>query len=299
MVHELTRRAFLSGLSAAVLSCVSDRAPSKSADRDARDPLAELEARLGGRLGVCVIDASGRVLVARRDAERFALCSTFKWALAAKVFAEVDRGNLALNQEVTFTEKDLLDYAPVTRAQVGRGRMTVEALTMAAVSVSDNTAANLLLDRIGGPARLTQFLRERGDRVTRLDRNEPTLNSNEPGDPRDTTTPQAMAGLMRTLLLGDAISTESRERLLSYMLTSPTGKDRLRAGFPKSYRVADKTGTGGNGAVNDVAVVWPPNHAPLLVACYMSESHSALPTLASGHAEVGRLVAKSVDDEKR
>jgi beta-lactamase class A len=304
MVHELSRRAFLSGLSAAVLSCISDRAPSRSADRDARDLLAELEGRIGGRLGVCVIDPSGRVLLARRDAERFALCSTFKWALAAKVFAEVDRGNLALNQELAFTEKDLLEYAPVTRAQVtraqvGRGQMTIEELAMAAVSVSDNTAANLLLDRIGGPARLTQFLREHGDGVTRLDRNEPTLNTNEPGDPRDTTTPQAMAGLMRTLLLGEVLSTQSRERLLSYMLTSPTGKDRLRAGFPKSYRVADKTGTGGNGAVNDVAVVWPPNHAPLVVACYMSESHSALPTLVSGHAEVGRLVVRSVDGQKR
>lgn len=299
MVHELTRRAFLSGLSAAVLSCVSDRAPSRSATRDAHDPLAELEARIGGRFGVCVIDASGRVMLARRDTERFALCSTFKWALAAKVFAEIDRGKLALNQELPFTEKDLLEYAPLTRAQAGRGRMTVEELAMAAVSVSDNTAANLLLDCIGGSARLTQFLREQGDGVTRLDRNEPTLNSNEPGDPRDTTTPQAMAGLMRTVLLGDALSAESRERLLSYMLKSPTGKDRLRAGFPKSYRVADKTGTGGNGAVNDVAVVWPPNHAPLLVACYMSESHAALPTLVSGHAEVGRLVAKSVDGNNR
>lgn len=299
MVHELTRRAFLSGLSAAVFACVSERAPSRSAEREAHDPLAELEARIGGRLGVCAMDASGRVLLARREAERFALCSTFKWALAAKVFAEVDRGNLALNQELAFTEKDLLEYAPVTRANVERGRMTVEELATAAVSVSDNTAGNLLLDRIGGPARLTEFLREQGDRVTRLDRNEPTLNSNEPGDPRDTTTPQAMAGLMRTLLLGDTLSTESRDRLLSYMLQSPTGKDRLRAGLPKSYRVADKTGTGGRGAVNDVAVVWPPNHAPLLVACYVSESPAALPTLASGHAEVGRLVAMRIDGESR
>lgn len=298
MVNEVSRRAFLSALGIAAAACVSERSLPRSSREPVRDPLAELEARLGGRLGLSVIDASGRLVLSRRATERFALCSTFKWALAAMVFAEVDRGNLTLSHNIAFSEQDLLEYAPVTREQVGRGSMTVEALVEASVILSDNTAANLLLDLVGGPARLTAFFREQGDPVTRLDRKEPSLNSNEPGDPRDTTTPDAMVGLLRTLLLGNAITPESRARLLSCMVASPTGRERLRAGLPKSYRVADKTGTGGNSAVNDVAVVWPPDRAPLLVACYMSESRSALSTLVAGHAEVGRLIARSVDSGK-
>ncbi|MDB4995938.1 MAG: Beta-lactamase, partial [Myxococcaceae bacterium] len=256
--------------------------------------LAEIEARIGGRVGVFALDTgTGRQLAHRPD-ERFAMCSTFKWALAAAVLARIDRGELSLEDHVPYGPTDLLEYAPITREHVGVGSMTVDALARAAVTVSDNTAANLLLAKIGGPAGLTELVRSLGDVVTRLDRDEPTLNENEPGDPRDTTSPRAMVDVMRKVLCGDALSPGSRARLLGWLRASETGKDRLRAGLPKDWSVGDKTGTGMHGAVNDVAIAVPPRRAPVLVAVYLSEGTAALAALVAAHADIGRLVAREL-----
>jgi beta-lactamase class A len=168
--------------------------------------------------------------------------------------------------------------------------MTIGALAEASVTVSDNTAANLLLARIGGPQGLTEFARSCGDSVTRLDRNEPTLNTNDPGDPRDTTSPRAMVGLMGRVLCEDVLPEPSRELLVSWMRASETGKERLRAGFPSDWEAGDKTGTGGRNSVNDVAIAWPPGRAPILVAVYTSASGAEMSALQAAHAEVGRLV---------
>jgi beta-lactamase class A len=157
--------------------------------------------------------------------------------------------------------------------------------------VSDNTAANLLLARIGGPAGWTRFARQAGDLTSRLDRDEPTLNSNLPGDPRDTTTPRAMAGLLERVLTGDLLSPVSRGRLIDWLVATETGRDRLRAGLPPDWRVGDKTGTGGRGACNDVAVAWPPRGGPWYIAAYVSESPAAPERLNAAHAELGRMVA--------
>lgn len=256
--------------------------------------LTEIEARVGGRVGVFAIDTStGRQLTYRPD-ERFAMCSTFKWALAAAVLARVDRAELSLEDGVPYGPTDLLEYAPVTREHVAAGSMTVDALARAAVTVSDNTAANLLLAKIGGPTALTQFVRLQGDLVTRLDRDEPTLNDNDPGDPRDTTSPRAMVGLMRKVLCGDALSPAGRARLLGWLRACETGKDRLRAGLPPDWSVGDKTGTGTHGAVNDVAIAVPPRRAPVLIAAYLSDGTAGLPALVAAHGDVGRLVAREL-----
>lgn len=286
----VSRRALLSALAASFVAACSRRGAERPRTPDA-DPIAPIEARLGGRVGVFALDADDRALLSHRPDERFALCSTFKWALAAAVLARVDRGEIALAERVAYAERDLLEYAPVTRPNAASGFMTLGALAEAAVTVSDNTAANLLLERVGGPAGLTRFFREHGDPVTRLDRNEPTLNGNLPGDPRDTTSPRAMVGLMRRLLTGSALSRESRERLLGWMVASPTGRDRLRAGLPASFVAGDKTGTGMNGAVNDVAILWPPAGAPVLVAAYLSGGRGGLAAASAAHAEIGRRVA--------
>ncbi len=221
------------------------------------------------------------------------MCSTFKWVLAAAVLAGVDRGVQALDAPVAYGADDLLAYAPVTRAHLAAGSMTVEALAQAAVTVSDNTAANLLLARIGGPQGLTAFVRSLDDPETRLDRNEPTLNSNEPGDPRDTTTPRAMVGLLRRVLCGDALLPASRARLLGWLRGSETGRERLRAGLPPAWIVGDKTGTGLRGAANDVAIATPPGCAPILIAAYLSDSDARLPALHAAHAEIARCVGRA------
>ena len=254
---------------------------------------AAIEARLGrgGRLGVAALDTGSGRSLAHRGGERFALCSTFKLALAAAILAEVDRGRRSLTDEIAFTAADLTDFAPVTRANLARGRLTIEALCAASVEVSDNAAANLLLRRIGGPAGLTAFFRRCGDRVSRLDRFEEALGTNLPGDPRDTTSPAAMLGLMRRLLLGEVLRPDSRMRLQGWMASATTGLERLRAGFPASWAVGDKTGNGANGAANDLAIARPPNRAPILVACYLTGGSANRATRDAVHAEVARALA--------
>jgi len=254
-------------------------------------PFADIEAGLGGRVGVMALDTGDGFEMSYRADERFAMCSTFKWLLAAFVLSRVDRHEIALDEPLSYGPEDLLDYAPVAKAHVDTGSLTVEALCRAAVSISDNTAANLLLERVGGPVELTAFLRRSGDAVTRLDRNEPDLNTNIPGDERDTTSPRAMVGTMNRFLLGDLLSARSRDRLIRWLKETSTGLDRLRAGLPAGWLAGDKTGTGVNGAANDVAIVWPPDRKPILIASYLSESEATSEARNAAHAEIAATIA--------
>jgi beta-lactamase class A len=291
-----TRRGFLLG-TWGLLAASRSRPAAASATASTTAPaaaLAEIERSVGGRLGVFVLDTgTGRQLAHRAD-ERFAMCSTFKWVLAAAILSSVDRAQMSLDERIEYGSRDLLDYAPVAREHVTDGFMTVGALAEASVTVSDNTAANLLLAKIGGPAGLTRFAHSLGDRATRLDRTEPTLNTNEPGDPRDTTTPRAMVTLMRQALCGKALLPDSRERLLGWLRACKTGGNRLRAGLPRDWVVGDKTGSGAHNAVNDVAIALPLGRSPILLAVYASESPSDLAAVERAHADIGRLVARGV-----
>jgi beta-lactamase class A len=238
------------------------------------------------------------------------MASTFKWILAAAVLASIGKGELSWDQPVPYGASDLLEYAPVARQHVDEGEMTVEALAEAIIVLSDNTAANLLLAKVGGPAGLTNFIRACGDPITRLDRDEPMLNTNLPDDPRDTTSPRAMVGLMRRILCGPSVlQSMYRAQLWHWLRASQTGKSRLRAGFPKDWIVGDKTGTSKRNAVNDVAIaVRKPEKGsvdrerahvglpPILVAVYMSESPAeTVNVLEAAHADVGRLVAREFE----
>lgn len=285
----IDRRALLAGALALGAGCAGYPEEGRRARTDFRSLQANLGS--GGRLGIAALDTgSGRWLLHDENG-RYAMASTFKLALAGAILAEVERGRLALDQEIAFSRADLVPYAPVIEAGLERGRLPVERLCAAIVEVSDNAAANLLLARIGGPAGLTAFIRRCGDGVTRLDRTETSLNSNLPGDPRDTTTPLAMAGLMRTLLLGGAVGAASRARLAGWMEGASTGRARLRAGLPASWRSGDKTGNGANGAANDLAIAWPPGRAPILIACYQSGGTAERPARDAVHASVARAAA--------
>lgn len=260
---------------------------------------AAIERRVGGRLGVAALDsATGRRLAYHAD-ERFPMCSTFKWLLAAQVLSRADAGEEKLARFVRYTNADLLDYAPVTRAQLPHGGMTVEDLAAAAVEESDNTAANLLLHAVGGPGSVTAFLRRIGDGISRLDRIEPALNSADPHDVRDTTTPNAMIADMQQLLLGARLHHASRERLLAWLAASKTGAARLRAGLPTQWRIGDKTGTGAHGATNDVAIAWPPGRRPVLVAAYLRDSAAPIDARNAALADVGRAVAAWIERPSR
>lgn len=290
----VSRRVLLGGLSLTLLdACASSsqRPARLKSDMDAfTHSVGRIEGTVGGRVGVYALDtATGRSLVHRAD-ERFAMCSTFKWVLAAALLARVEQGELKLEDQVSYSASDLVAHAPVTTLHVEQGRLSIEELIAAAVVVSDNTAANLLLSKIGGPAGLTQFVRALGDEVTRLDRTEIALNTNAPGDVRDTTSPRAMVKLMNDLLLGDALSGMSQDRLLNLLREVQTGKHRLRAGVPAQFDSGDKTGTGGRGAVNDVAIIIPKGRKPWLVAAYLSDSTADLTVLEGAHAALGDLI---------
>lgn len=278
----------LAGLALPALARVAPRPALRPDDLEAR--LAALESETGGRLGVAVLDASGGFRAGHRQDERFPLCSTFKVLLAAQVLARCDQGVEDLERPVRVRADDLLDYAPVTRPAVGRD-LSVATLCEAAITLSDNTAANLLLARSGGPAGLTAFLRSLGDEVTRLDRIEPDLNEARPGDPRDTTSPAAMLHSLQRLLLGDALAPASRDRLEAWMVATRTGDARLRARLPADWRAGDKTGTGARGTYNDVALFRPPQGSPWLVSAYLTGASAPAARCEAALAEVGALIA--------
>jgi beta-lactamase class A len=261
---------------------------------DALEPdraLSDLETTSGGRLGVATLDTDSGAQRAHRADERFPMCSTFKLLAVAAVLARVDRRRERVDRRIPFGAADLLEYAPVTRERVGEGSMTVVDLCEAAITVSDNTAANLLLGIVGGPAGMTAYVRSIGDRVTRLDRKEPMLNEAAPGDVRDTTTPSAMLRNLKTLLLGTALSEASREKLIGWLIGNKTGDRRLRAGVPAGWRVGEKTGSGEHGTTNDVGIVWPPGREPILIAAYLTETSQEARASEAVLANVARVVA--------
>lgn len=260
----------------------------------AEDAMSALEAHeraTGVRIGLFAENVNTGAQIAWRADERFAMCSTFKASLAACVLARVDRGEDALDRMVAYGQADLLDYAPVAKASLAKGELSVAELCEAAVEVSDNTCANLLLARIGGPAALTAFWRSTGDAVTRLDHNEPVLNRTQPPDPNDTTTPAAMAGSLRRFVLGDVLSPASRERLVGWMRDCKTGTDMLRAGLPSGWTVGDKTGNNGKDALGDIAVAWSEPARALVICAYTRGSASA-PELHQLFADIGKLVGQ-------
>ncbi|MEZ5995570.1 MAG: class A beta-lactamase [Hyphomonadaceae bacterium] len=255
-----------------------------------------IEARVGGRVGVAAWNTANDAWLTYRASERFAMCSMFKWLLAAQTLQMADRSPDLLAQHVRYDEAYLarLGHAPATRANLARGWMSVEELAQAAVERSDNGAANLLLEAAMGPEGFTRFLRANGDSVTRLDRFEPELNQNLSGDERDTTTPDAMARTMvRVLTTDQVLSAASREKLTGWLIANQTGASRLRAGLPADWRAGDKTGTSDNdhNATTDVAIAWPPGRAPIVIACFLSDSTVPFDQRNAAHAEVARIVA--------
>jgi beta-lactamase class A len=261
-------------------------------ENDAAARIAAIETRIGGRVGVAAVDTSNDKHLDYRAEERFPMCSTFKFLAAAAVLKRVDEKKEKLERFVPYSAKDILEYAPATREHLNEGGMILGALCEAAIEQSDNTAGNLLLNAIGGPAGATNFVRALGDRVTRLDRIEPALNSAIPGDERDTTTPAAISSDMQRLLLGDALSEASRRKLDDWLQRNETGGSMIRAGVPKTWSVGDKTGRGANGATNDIAIMRPPGRAPILLAIYSVGSTATANDRAAAIAEVTRVVAE-------
>jgi beta-lactamase class A len=253
--------------------------------------IAALEQKYGGRLGVAIFDLATMRTIAHRGDERFAMCSTFKFLAVLFVLARVDNGSERLERRIVYDAGQLVPYSPITEKHVGGNGLSVGELCEAAMTLSDNTAANLLLDSFGGPQALTAYLRSIHDLTTRLDRREPELNEAASGDPRDTTTPVAMLAILHWMVFQNTLSPASRQHLIAWLVANKTGDRRLRAGVPQGWRVGDKTGSGGNNTVNDIAVMWPTSRAPIVVTAYYTESRADGDARDKVLAEVGRLAA--------
>ena len=282
MIFPADRRSILTGLGAfGLIGCSSPiraAAPGPSGVALPPEPfdLSTLEARDGGRLGFVARDlATGRVLD-WRGSERFVYCSTFKMYLAAATFLRVQAGEERLDRQIPITAADMINHAPVTEPAVG-GSLSVEALMRGAAELSDNPAANLLLKAMGGLEAMRAFYRGLGDTTTTVDRFEPEMNRLD-GD-KDTIQPfQSVANLHRLLVdAATPLTPAAREMLTSWMITTPTGAGRIKAGVPAGWRVAHKTGTGGYGPTNDIGVLYPPSGAPVIVAAYHHAASTSSP----------------------
>ncbi|MEO0695134.1 MAG: class A beta-lactamase [Pseudomonadota bacterium] len=295
------RRVLLSAAASMLFPIISMGCAGRAEEVLNHPGIVDLEARAGGRLGVCILNTENNQLIGNRLDERFGMCSTFKTLLTALILREIERGTLTADQFVPYTEEDMVFYAPVTTKNLVAGGMAVEALAQATQTTSDNVAANLLLDLIEGPAGFTKALRASGDGFTRLDRYETEMNLVPIGEVRDTTTPRAMTASLRHFLLGDGLTTRSQEKLIGWMKETRTGMRRLRAGLPSDWAAGDKTGTGMAPIMvnkyNDVAIAWPPNQAPVIITCYY-DAPAAFDTIRPEDeavlAEVGRLAGEWV-----
>ncbi|MFC0440075.1 class A beta-lactamase [Kutzneria buriramensis] len=267
----LPRRTLLfGGLAAALAGCsttTTPAAPSTATQTTAAsDPdLAALERKFGGRLGFYALDTASGKTVAYRSGERFLMCSTHKVLVVGAILQLRQQQPGLLDRVITYDKSQVLSYAPITSQHSG---MKVAELCDAALRLSDNTADNLLIDLLQAPQAVTAFARDLGDNVTHLDRKEPDLNDGAPGDERDTTRPPVFASDLNELTLGEGLDSAGRDMLVNWMKSSTTGLDLVRGGLPPGWVAADKSGSGAKGEVNDVAVVWPPNRAPLVIAAY-------------------------------
>ncbi|MFF7751590.1 class A beta-lactamase [Streptomyces sp. NPDC007971] len=280
-----------SALASAAAAPAASAAPGSGAPEPSTE-LNELEQRYGARLGVYARNVrTGRTLT-HRAGERFAMCSTFKAFAAAAVLR--DHGDSApLDRVVHYPPRDILANSPRTEEHLATG-MPVGDLCAAAIRYSDNAAGNLLLREIGGPDGLTRFFRSLGDRVTRLDRWEPELNTAVPGDLRDTTTPEAIGRSFEQLTLGRALHGGDREQLVTWLKGNTTSAKRFGAGLPRGWVLGDKTGTGDYATANDVGVAWTTRNTPVLLAVLSSKEAKDAPVDDALLAEAARVVARTL-----
>lgn len=257
------------------------------------DTAARLEAELGGRVGVVLQELGAAPVAEYRADERFPLASTFKALVCGAVLARVDAGEEDLARIIAYGPEVLVVYSPVAEKYAGQG-MTVGNLCEATITLSDNTAGNLLLDSIGGPKGLTEFLRETGDTVTRLDRWEPELNEALSGDVRDTTTPRAMLATMERLLFSDLLTSASRAQLEGWMIADQVADQLIRASLPEGWTIGDKTGAGERGSRSIVAVIRPPHGGPWLATIYLTGNEADMKTHNRAIAKIGAAMVETI-----
>ncbi|MER2515064.1 MAG: class A beta-lactamase [Candidatus Accumulibacter phosphatis] len=252
------------------------------------------ENALQARVGMTVFDANTGTTWQYRGDERFPLNSTHKIFSCAALLAKVDGKSLSLDQSVSISKEMLVTYSPITEKSLSPQTMTFGEVCRAAVSYSDNTAANVVFDAIGGTTGFNSYMQSIGDDQTRLDRKEPELNDATPGDERDTTTPNDIVSSLRKILLGNGLSVSSRNVLTQWMLDDQVAGALLRASLPSNWKIADKTGAGGYGSRSIVAVIWPPSKQPVVVGIYVTQTKASLQASNEAIARIGAALKEAI-----
>ncbi|WP_426357801.1 class A beta-lactamase [Pseudocolwellia sp. HL-MZ19] len=253
------------------------------------DVIKEQERLLGGRIGVSVYDVSANKVWDHNGDSRFPLMSTFKVLACAKLLSDVDKGLQLLNSSTVISADSLIEWSPVTEKLIGE-KITLKQACSAAMTMSDNTASNILLDAINGPKELTAFMRSIGDNVTRLDRIEPELNEALDGDKRDTTTPNAMVKSLHTLLFGKVLSQDAKTQLKQWMIDNKITGNLLRSVLPDTWLIADRSGSGGFGSRAITAVVWSDTRSPLIISIYLTQTKATLSERNKTIANIGKEI---------
>jgi beta-lactamase class A len=280
----LNRRAFL------ILATASMASPALAE----YDSIKKYEDRSGGRIGFYAKNLSTGAKTSWRADERFVMCSTFKASLAALVLTNVDQGRESLDAHVNIGTNDLEEYAPIARKYLAKGFMSVGQMCAGAVEYSDNTCANVLLARVGGPEAMTKYWRSIGDDASRLDHNEPMLNRTPIGEVEDTTTPAAMAETISKISFGSVLSDASRSQFRNWMVSNTTGANRLRAGLPAAWKIGDKTGNNGKDGFGDLTITWTKGNSSIVVAAYTRGGAPTSPEVDAVFAAIGNLVTQKL-----
>jgi len=288
----ISRREFTSVIGLALAGC-----PVRLVGQE-RVPLIEtidnITTDLHARLGVMILDRDTGRSFERHADQLFPITSTFKAFAVAALLANVDAGSDQLDRRVRFSQEALVAYSPITETRVGDAGMSLEEICDAACTMSDNTAGNLLLQAIGGPSGFTSFMRGIGDSVTRLDRVETALNEGTPGDTRDTTSPRAAATSLEKLLMGHVLSDASRDKLQQWMIANKVAGPLLRSRIPADWKIADRSGAGGNGSRSIIALMWPPLRKPVVAAIYMTETQASMGDRNAAIAELGSAIVTTL-----
>lgn len=293
MKKPLAKRTAIMGVLLTFMCAVACQSPPH---RDEIIPTVQaIETRLEARVGVFIADEATNREWSYNAGDRFPMASTFKTLACAALLARVDAGEEHLDRRVRFEQSDLVTYSPVMKTRTGGQGVTLGEACQVTLATSDNTAANLVVEAIGGPAGVTAFLRATGDRMTRLDRLEPELNEAAIGDPRDTTTPQAMAATMKRFVLGDALSPASRQKLRDWLIANEIAEALFRKTLPEGWIIADRTGAGANGTRGFAAVIWPPAAEPVIAVVYITETDASFEDRNAAIAEIGAALVAALD----
>ncbi len=264
------------------------------------DRLNALESNAEERVGVFAVNTANDYVIEYRANEVFPTgCTSQVIGVSAVLKKSMSDPSLLLTN-IKFSEEELEEWSPLTRKYVTTG-MQIQDLCAASISFSDNTSMNLLLKIIGGVQGMNDFAQSIGDLSFRQDNDWPAeAFSGGVNNLKDSSTPKSMVESLRKLTIGEVLDKSQRDLLITWLIGTQTGAYRIRSAIPNAWVVGNKTGTGAAyGSTNDLAIVWPPNHAPILLGIYYTNNNEHAKKREDIVADATRiLIEEFMNDDK-